>query len=97
MAADYLSGYCVKDFNRYWGVEATYNRLGNFSCDNYTEHSSELDITAMDTYYFDQADTIGLYGQIGVHHTWVCANGISDIRAGVGYGFDTTQPSKSRH
>ncbi|NDU80134.1 MAG: porin family protein [Ferrovum sp.] len=49
--------------------------------------SSELDITAMGTYYFDQADTIGLYVQIGVDHTWVSANGISDIRAGVGYGF----------
>ncbi|NDU85661.1 MAG: porin family protein [Ferrovum sp.] len=76
-----------KDLNRYWGIEAAYNTLGNFSGYTYSGHSNEFDVTVIGTYYFDQADTFGLYGKIGVDHTWVSANGASDGSTGGTYGF----------
>ncbi|NDU92315.1 MAG: porin family protein [Ferrovum sp.] len=76
-----------KELNHYWGIEAAYNTLGNFSGYGYSGHSNEFDVSLIGTYYLDSKDVVGLYGKLGVDHTWVSANGATSSDTGGTYGF----------
>ncbi len=82
-----FGAFVGKDLNRYFGIEATYNTLGNFSGYGYSGHSNEFDVSLIGTYYFDPKDVVGLYGKVGVDHTWVTANGNTSGDTGGTYGF----------
>lgn len=69
-----------------WGAEGAYNTLGNFSGLGYAGHSSEADISLIGTYYLDRANRLGLYGKLGIDHTWVSAAGNTASEDGGTYG-----------
>jgi opacity protein-like surface antigen len=74
------------DFNKNFGIEAAYNGLGNFSGYGISGHSTEADVSAIGTYYLDGSNTVGLYGKVGIDHTWVNAYGVTDSETGMTYG-----------
>ena len=79
-----------QDFARWkgvtWGAEGAYNTLGNFSGLGYDGHASEADISLIGTYYLDPANKLGLYGKLGIDHTWTSVAGNTASEEGGTYG-----------
>lgn len=80
------------DYDKYagivWGAEGAYNSLGNFGgVGGERGYIEEIDATLVGTRYFNDANTLGLYGKVGIDHTWVSGYGQVFDNSGYTYGF----------